>query len=54
MNVLPGLKSCINAQLVAVAKEYAAYGDVVESKVYLSCLLCVVQQNSIVRKESSY
>ncbi|CAL9123769.1 unnamed protein product [Musa acuminata var. zebrina] len=32
MNVLPGLKSCINAQLVAVAKEYAAYGDVVESK----------------------
>ncbi|THU52294.1 hypothetical protein C4D60_Mb10t02470 [Musa balbisiana] len=32
MTVLPGLKSCINAQLVAVAKEYAAYGDVVESK----------------------
>lgn len=32
-NVLPGLKSRINAQLVAVAKEHAAYGDVAESKV---------------------
>ncbi|URE38711.1 hypothetical protein MUK42_17770 [Musa troglodytarum] len=31
-NVLPGLKSRINAQLVAVAKEHAAYGDVAESK----------------------
>ncbi|KAG1330908.1 dynamin-related protein 3A [Cocos nucifera] len=30
--VLPGLKSRINAQLVAVAKEHAAYGDVAESK----------------------
>lgn len=31
--VLPGLKSRINSQLVAVAKEHAAYGDVAESKV---------------------
>ncbi|KAL0905225.1 hypothetical protein M5K25_027414 [Dendrobium thyrsiflorum] len=30
--VLPALKSRINSQLVAVAKEHAAYGDVVESK----------------------
>ncbi|PKU81434.1 dynamin-related protein 3A-like isoform X2 [Dendrobium catenatum] len=30
--VLPGLKSHINSQLVAVAKEHAAYGDVAESK----------------------
>ncbi|KAJ6812784.1 dynamin-related protein 3A-like isoform X1 [Iris pallida] len=30
--VLPGLKSRINAQLVAVAKEHAAFGDVPESK----------------------
>ncbi|KAH0460986.1 hypothetical protein IEQ34_008561 [Dendrobium chrysotoxum] len=30
--VLPGLKSRINSQLVAVAKEHAAYGDVAESK----------------------
>ncbi|PKA55240.1 Dynamin-related protein 3A [Apostasia shenzhenica] len=30
--VLPGMKSRINSQLVAVAKEHAAYGDVVESK----------------------
>ncbi|URE38706.1 hypothetical protein MUK42_17770, partial [Musa troglodytarum] len=34
-NVLPGLKSRINAQLVAVAKEHAAYGDVAESKLSL-------------------
>ncbi|WOK96623.1 dynamin-related protein 3A-like isoform X1 [Canna indica] len=32
MAVLPGLKSRINTQLVTVAKEHAAYGDVVESK----------------------
>ena len=32
-NVLPGLKSRINAQLVAVAKEHAAYGDTAESTV---------------------
>ncbi|XP_020590970.1 dynamin-related protein 3A-like [Phalaenopsis equestris] len=31
-SILSGLKSCINSQLVAVAKEHAAYGDVVESK----------------------
>ncbi|KAJ6851925.1 dynamin-related protein 3A-like isoform X1 [Iris pallida] len=31
--VLPELKSRINAQLVAVAKEHAAFGDVPESKV---------------------
>ncbi|KAJ6842118.1 dynamin-related protein 3A-like isoform X1 [Iris pallida] len=31
--VLPGLKSRINAQLVAVAKEHATFGDVPESKV---------------------
>ena len=31
--VLPSLKSRINSQLVAVAKEHAAYGDVAESKV---------------------
>eukprot|EP00267_Zea_mays_P051033 XP_020403930.1 dynamin-related protein 3A isoform X4 [Zea mays] len=30
-NMLPGLKTRINAQLVAVAKEHAAYGDTVES-----------------------
>ncbi|KAK8916117.1 Dynamin-related protein 3A [Platanthera zijinensis] len=30
--VLPGLKSRINSQLVSVAKEHAAYGDVVDSK----------------------
>ncbi|KAJ0972605.1 hypothetical protein J5N97_020564 [Dioscorea zingiberensis] len=30
--VLPALKSRINSQLVAVAKEHAAYGDVAESK----------------------
>ncbi|XP_020247352.1 dynamin-related protein 3A-like isoform X2 [Asparagus officinalis] len=30
--VLPGLKSRINAQLVTVAKEHAAFGDVAESK----------------------
>uniref|UniRef100_A0A6V7QTK1 Dynamin-related protein 3A-like n=1 Tax=Ananas comosus var. bracteatus TaxID=296719 RepID=A0A6V7QTK1_ANACO len=30
--VLPGLKSRISAQLTSVAKELAAYGDVVESK----------------------
>ncbi|XP_020590969.1 LOW QUALITY PROTEIN: dynamin-related protein 3A-like [Phalaenopsis equestris] len=32
LSVLPGLKSRINSQLEAVAKEHAAYGDVVESK----------------------
>ena len=31
--MLPGLKTRINAQLVAVAKEHAAYGDTVESAV---------------------
>ncbi|XP_072981531.1 dynamin-related protein 3B-like [Typha angustifolia] len=31
-SVLPGLKSRINTQLVAVAKEHAAFGDIVESK----------------------
>jgi hypothetical protein len=31
--MLPGLKSRINAQLVAVAKEHAAYGDAAESTV---------------------
>lgn len=31
--VLPGLKSRVSAQLTAVAKELAQYGDVVESKV---------------------
>ncbi|WOL03720.1 dynamin-related protein 3A [Canna indica] len=31
-NVLPGLKSRINGQLVSVAKEHAAFGDVAESK----------------------
>jgi len=31
--VLPGLRSRVNAQLVAVAKEHAAFGDVAESKV---------------------
>ncbi|XP_039138061.1 dynamin-related protein 3A-like [Dioscorea cayenensis subsp. rotundata] len=30
--ILPSLKSRINSQLVAVAKEHAAYGDVAESK----------------------
>ncbi|XP_078167180.1 uncharacterized protein LOC144561946 [Carex rostrata] len=30
--VLPDLKSCASAQLTSVAKELAAYGDVVESK----------------------
>ncbi|VAH31725.1 unnamed protein product [Triticum turgidum subsp. durum] len=30
-DMLPGLKSRINAQLVAVAKEHAAYGDTAES-----------------------
>ncbi|KAL5215947.1 hypothetical protein ABZP36_007348 [Zizania latifolia] len=30
-DMLPGLKSCINARLVAVAKEHAAYGDTAES-----------------------
>ncbi|XP_051216732.1 dynamin-related protein 3A isoform X1 [Lolium perenne] len=30
-DMLPGLKSRINAQLVAVAKEHAAYGDAAES-----------------------
>lgn len=34
--VLPGLKSRINAQLVTVAKEHAAFGDVAESKVTFS------------------
>lgn len=33
MAVLPTLKSHINAQLVAVAKEHATYGEFVESKV---------------------
>jgi hypothetical protein len=32
-DMLPGLKSRINAQLVAVAKEHAAYGDTAESTV---------------------
>ncbi|XP_062184183.1 dynamin-related protein 3B-like isoform X2 [Phragmites australis] len=32
-DMLPGLKTRINAQLVAVAKEHAAYGDTVESTV---------------------
>lgn len=31
--MLPGLKSRINSQLVAVAKEHAAYGDTAESTV---------------------
>lgn len=31
--VLPGLKARISAQLVAVAKEHATYGDITESKV---------------------
>ncbi|KAJ8645561.1 hypothetical protein MRB53_007309 [Persea americana] len=31
--VLPGLKARISAQLVAVAKEHAAYGEITESKV---------------------
>ena len=32
-DMLPGLKSRINGQLVAVAKEHAAYGDTAESTV---------------------
>lgn len=31
--VLPGLKSRISAELVAVAKEHASYGEITESKV---------------------
>ena len=31
--VLPGLKARISAQLVAVAKEHATYGEISESKV---------------------
>jgi hypothetical protein len=34
-NMLPGLKNRINAELVAVAKEHAAYGDTVESTVIM-------------------
>ncbi|XP_062184182.1 dynamin-related protein 3B-like isoform X1 [Phragmites australis] len=34
-DMLPGLKTRINAQLVAVAKEHAAYGDTVESTLFL-------------------
>lgn len=37
-NVLPGLKSQINAELVTVAKEHAAFGEVAESKV----LICII------------
>ncbi|RWR83149.1 dynamin-related protein 3A-like protein [Cinnamomum micranthum f. kanehirae] len=37
--VLPGLKARINAQLVAVAKEHAAYGDITESKAGQGALL---------------
>jgi hypothetical protein len=33
--MLPCLKTRINAQLVAVAKEHAAYGDTVESTVIM-------------------
>lgn len=31
--ILPALKSRISAELVAVAKEYATYGEITESKV---------------------
>eukprot|EP00268_Persea_americana_P031583 TRINITY_DN3078_c0_g1_i7.p1 TRINITY_DN3078_c0_g1~~TRINITY_DN3078_c0_g1_i7.p1 ORF type:complete len:827 (-),score=172.30 TRINITY_DN3078_c0_g1_i7:227-2707(-) len=37
--VLPGLKARINAQLVAVAKEHATYGDITESKAGQGALL---------------
>ncbi|XP_077233950.1 dynamin-related protein 3A-like [Tasmannia lanceolata] len=37
--VLPGLKARISAQLVAVAKEHAAYGEITESKVGQGTLL---------------
>lgn len=30
--VLPGLKSCISAALVSVAKEHASYGEITKSK----------------------
>jgi hypothetical protein len=33
--MLPCLKNRINAELVAVAKEHAAYGDTVESTVIM-------------------
>ena len=33
-SVLPGLKSRISAALVSVAKEFASYGEVSESKVF--------------------
>jgi hypothetical protein len=35
IKMLPCLKTRINAQLVAVAKEHAAYGDTVESTVIM-------------------
>ncbi|MQL74700.1 hypothetical protein Taro_007090 [Colocasia esculenta] len=37
--VLPGLKARISAQLVAVAKEHAAYGEITESKAGQGALL---------------
>ncbi|XP_076897259.1 dynamin-related protein 3B-like [Bidens hawaiensis] len=37
--VLPGLKSRISAQLVAVAKEHASYGEITESKAGMGALL---------------
>jgi hypothetical protein len=35
LQILLGLKTRINAQLVAVTKEHAAYGDTVESMVIM-------------------
>lgn len=37
--VLPGLKARISAQLVAVAKEHASYGEITESKVVIETVL---------------
>lgn len=49
--VLPGLKARISAQLVTVAKEHAAYGEITESKVcslnkmfiYTIYIICIKQ-----------
>ncbi|KAG5034924.1 hypothetical protein JHK87_009834 [Glycine soja] len=47
MAVLPGLRARISTSLVAVAKEYASYGEITESKACVNTGICILDISPI-------
>ena len=45
--VLPGLRARISTSLVAVAKEYASYGEITESKACVNTGICILDISPI-------